>query len=263
MKNFLLVIKDEILIIRKELKKLDYQTIIIFLSVLIFQTFSFYYSRKIFFRVNFASLFSDSDYSAFYEQIYCLLLDFVIFFVTPLLIIKFLFKQKLTTYGINFNNKPIGLKIALITIAIMLPVVWVVSSFPSFQRTYPYANMVRDNWNLFIVYEACLILYLFAWEFIWRGFVLFGIEKIFGFYAIFIQMIPFTILHNGKPALETFGSILAGFLLGLLAIRTRSVLYGVLIHVAVMFMIDFISTIRYKTQVFGTGFSSIIDMLKL
>ena len=263
MKNFLPVIKNEILIIKKELKKLDYQTIIIFLSILILQTFSFYYSRKKFFRENFTSFFLDSNYLTFYEQIYCLLLDFVIFFVIPLLIIKFLFKQKLVVYGINFSNKPIGLKIALITIAIMLPVVWVISSLLSFQATYPHANMVRDSWTLFIIYEICLILYLFAWEFIWRGFVLFGIEKIFGFYAIFIQMIPFTILHNGKPALETFSSILAGFFLGLLAIRTRSILYGVLVHIAVMFMIDFISILRYKTEVFGIGFNSIIDMLKL
>jgi len=263
MKNYLSVIKDEILIIKKELKKLDHQTIIIFISILILQTFSFYYSRKKFFRENLASLFPTNDYLPFYEYIYCLILDFIIFFAIPLLIIKFLFKKKVTSYGINLNNKSTGLKIAFISIVIMFPVIWFVSSMPSFQSTYPNCNMVRDSWTLFIIYETCLIFYMFAWEFIWRGFTLFGLEKIFGFYAIFIQMIPFTILHNGKPILETFSSILAGFFLGLLAIRTRSILYGLLIHISVMFMIDFISIIRYKTRVFEIGFYSIIDMLKL
>jgi hypothetical protein len=263
MKNFLSEIKNEILVIKKELKKLDCKIIVIFLSILILQTFSFYYSRKKIFREKLASFFSSNDYLPFHEHIYCLLLDFIIFFVIPLLIIKFLFKEKLTHYGINLNNKSAGLKISIIAIAVMLPVVWVVSSLPGFQEAYPNCSMVRDSWYLFIIYEICLILYMFSWEFIWRGFTLFGLEKIFGFYAIFIQMIPFTILHNGKPAAETFGSILAGFFLGLLAIRTRSILYGLIIHIAVMFMIDIISIARYKTQVFGIGFDSIIDMFKL
>jgi membrane protease YdiL (CAAX protease family) len=263
MKNFLYTIKNEILIIKKELKKLNSQTIIIFLSILVLQIFSFYYARKKIFRENFESLFSSSSYLPLYEQIYCFLLDFIIFFVFPLLIIKFLFKKKLTDYGLNLNNNPTGLKIAIITIVIMLPVIWVVSSLPGFQAIYPNCSMVRDSWTLFIIYEMCCILYMFSWEFIWRGFTLFGLEKIFGFYAIFIQMIPFTILHNGKPTLETFSSIIAGFFLGCLAIRTRSILYGLIIHIAVIFMIDIISIIRYKTQVFGIGFYSIIDMFKL
>ena len=263
MKNFIFAIKNELLVINKELKKLDRQAIIIFLSILLLQTFSFYYSKKFFFKSNFASLFLGSSYLPFYEQIYCLLLDFIIFFITPMLTVKFLFKKKLTDYGINLNNKFLGLKTVIITIIIMLPVIWVVSSFPKFQITYPNCSMLKESWSLFMIYEACLILYLFAWEFVWRGFTLFGLEKIFGFYAVFIQMIPFTILHNGKPALETFASILAGFFLGVLAIRTRSILYGLLIHIAVMFMIDFISIIRYKTEVFGIGFNSIICILKL
>lgn len=92
--------------------------------------------------------------------------------------------------------------------------------------------------------------------------MLFGLKEKFGYYAILIQMIPFTILHNGKPQIETFSAIIAGIALGILALRTGSFIYGVIIHSAVMFLIDFISVIRYKTHVFGIGIDSILEIFK-
>jgi hypothetical protein len=56
---------------------------------------------------------------------------------------------------------------------------------------------------------------------------LFGLKEKFGFYAVLIQMIPFVILHNGKPELETFGAIAGGIALGILALRTKSFYYCV------------------------------------
>ena len=103
---------------------------------------------------------------------------------------------------------------------------------------------------------------MFAWEFIWRGFMLFGLEKKFGGYAVLMQMIPFVILHNGKPFLETFGAILGGIALGILALRTRSIYYCVLTHIGVMFSIDIISSLRFRADDYGIGFTSIINLIK-
>jgi membrane protease YdiL (CAAX protease family) len=92
--------------------------------------------------------------------------------------------------------------------------------------------------------------------------MLFGLEEKFGYYAVLIQMIPFLILHNGKPAPETFGAILGGIALGILALRTRSIYYCVITHMSVMFSIDLISTLRYRANDFGIGISSLINVLK-
>jgi membrane protease YdiL (CAAX protease family) len=104
---------------------------------------------------------------------------------------------------------------------------------------------------------------MIAWEFIWRGFMLFGLEAKFGYYAVLIQMIPFLILHNGKPAAETFGAIAAGLALGILALRTRSVLYCIVTHAGVMFSIDLISTLRFRAGDYGIGLSSLIKIFKV
>lgn len=103
---------------------------------------------------------------------------------------------------------------------------------------------------------------MFAWEFMWRGYMLFGLEEKFGYYSVLIQMIPFVILHNGKPFLETFGAIFGGIALGILALRTRSFYYCVVIHIGVMFSIDFVSTLRFRANEYGIGIESFINLIK-
>jgi membrane protease YdiL (CAAX protease family) len=143
----------------------------------------------------------------------------------------------------------------------MIPVIWFVSSFSQFNSTYPHLAEARDSWNTFLFFEFGMIVYMFAWEFIWRGFMLFGLEEKFGYYTVLIQMLPFVILHNGKPVLETFGAIIAGIALGILAFRTRSIFYCVATHYGVMFSIDFISTLRYRSGEFGVGLNSIMNVI--
>jgi membrane protease YdiL (CAAX protease family) len=92
--------------------------------------------------------------------------------------------------------------------------------------------------------------------------MLFGLKEKFGYYSVLIQMIPFLILHNGKPAAETFSAILGGIALGILALRTGSFFYGIIIHAGIMFTIDLVSVLRFKAQDFGMGPGSIINILK-
>ena len=92
--------------------------------------------------------------------------------------------------------------------------------------------------------------------------MLFGLEKRFGFYSVFIQMIPFTILHFGKPFLETLGSIPGAIALGILALRTRSFYYCVIVHFSVMFVLDTISILRFHSNEFGMGINSLIKIFQ-
>ena len=102
---------------------------------------------------------------------------------------------------------------------------------------------------------------MIGWEFIWRGFMLFGLMEKFGYYSVLIQMIPFVILHNGKPIAETFGAIAGGIALGMLAFRTNSIYYCVFSHMGVMFSIDVISTLRYRANDYGVGLDSLFNII--
>jgi membrane protease YdiL (CAAX protease family) len=142
----------------------------------------------------------------------------------------------------------------------MLPLIWFFSATPEFVEKYPHLLSARTNWLEFSVYEAGMLIYLFSWEFFWRGYMLFGLKEKFGYYAVLIQMIPFVILHNGKPFAETFGAIAGGIALGILALRTNSFLYGVITHMVVMISIDFICTMRFRANDYGIGADSLLNL---
>lgn len=256
------MLKAELKRLFEIVKDLDKKVIIVFISVGILQTISWYYTSRRFFRINF---FDDLQFDPnvyLIEYIYWFICDFFTFFILPVLIIKTLFKEKIKDYGISFGNYKIGLKIVVIFLLIMIPLVWFASSQNDFIQTYPQLKQARESWLTFVIFESGLVIYMFAWEFIWRGFMLFGLEKKFGYYSVLIQMIPFLILHNGKPPLETFGAIIGGIALGILALRTRSIFYCVIVHAGVMVSIDFISVMRFRAQDYGIGIISFINIIK-
>ena len=60
--------------------------------------------------------------------------------------------------------------------------------------------------------------------------MLFGLKRDFGEGAILVQMIPFALLHAGKPEVETIGCILTGLYFGYVAYRTNSIWPVFVIH---------------------------------
>ena len=242
------------------IKKLDRKVVIIFLSVAVFQTISWYFTSRRFFRYNYFEQLQSDKNIFLYEYIYWFVGDFVTLFLLPVLTIKFLFKDRLTNYGLKTGNYKTGFKYSVLFLVIMIPILWFVSADSDFIQIYPQLNDVKYSWNIFLIFESGILLYMVAWEFIWRGFMLFGLEPKFGYYAVLFQMIPFVILHNGKPAIETFGAILAGLALGILALRTRSILYCIITHAGVMFFIDLVSVLRFRANEYGTGIYSLIKV---
>jgi membrane protease YdiL (CAAX protease family) len=177
-------------------------------------------------------------------------------------IIKFGFKEKLSDYGLQIGDFKVGLSFSLLFLSVMIIFIWFVSATPAFAEKYPHLSSAKSDWDTLFIYESGMLFYMFAWEFVWRGFMLFGLEKKFGGYAVLMQMIPFVILHNGKPFLETFGAIFGGIALGILALRTRSIYYCVVTHIGVMFSIDVISSLRFRANDYGIGFTSIVNLIK-
>jgi membrane protease YdiL (CAAX protease family) len=262
MENSKFLIKNELSRLWCIIKSLNKKIIIIFISVAFLQTFSYYYTSRGFFRHYLFQYFKSDSNVFLIEYYYWFIGDFFTFFILPVLLIKFLLKENISDYGISFGDYKAGIKITFIFILIILPLVWVASSLPEFSRTYPHLASTRNSWGIFLLFELGAFVYMFSWEFIWRGYMLFGLKEKFGYYAVLIQMIPFLILHNGKPVPETFGAIIGGLALGILALRTNSILYCVITHMCVMFSIDVISVLRFKAGDYGIGINSLLNILK-
>jgi membrane protease YdiL (CAAX protease family) len=171
-------------------------------------------------------------------------------------------RENLKDYGLQVGELKIGLMFSGVFLIVMITLIWFISSTPAFSEKYPHLLSTRNSWQEFSIYEAGMLIYMISWEFIWRGFMLFGLKEKFGYYSVLIQMIPFVILHNGKPVTETFGAIAGGIALGALAFRTNSILYCIIAHSGVMFTIDLISTLRYRTNDYGVGLDSLFNIIK-
>ena len=242
MKKNLVYEKDKLLI---SLKSLDIKTVIVFFSSIILITISWYYSNPKYFNeiFNFHRSF-DLNIESLFSFSYWFVLDTILFLIIPIIIIKFLLREKIINYGIGLGNKNLGFTIAILSIGLFLPIILIISSSDNFVKYFPLMESAKDNYVIFITYEILFLLFIFSWEFIFRGFMLFGLEKKFGLYAIFIQMIPFVILHNGKPFIETFASIFGALFLGYLALRTRSIFYGFIIHAIILISLDLIAYLK-------------------
>lgn len=59
--------------------------------------------------------------------------------------------------------------------------------------------------------------------------------------AVLLAVMPYCMIHFGKPMPETLGAIFAGIALGTLSLFTRSIWLGVAIHVSVAVSMDLIS----------------------
>jgi membrane protease YdiL (CAAX protease family) len=148
---------------------------------------------------------------------------FFLYLVIPLGIIIFAFREHPKEYGFCFGDWKAGLFLTMGGAALMTPVIWLLArSDASIQRYYQ--NWLVPNligWN---------VLELLGWEFLFRGWLLFGYARKYGPDALWLQAVPFALAHIGKPGIETFSTIFGGFAFGWVAWRTRSFLYPCIIH---------------------------------
>lgn len=169
----------------------------------------------------------------------------VIFFyvVPPFILIKLVFKEKFSEYGLSLKGAFNDNKIYIIMLLVMIPLVLFFSRTESFQERYPFYSLQKGESfypNLFI-WEIVYFIQFFALEFFFRGFMLHGTKQRFGFYSVFVMTIPYCMIHFGKPFPETIAAIIAGVVLGTLSLKSRSIWLGVAIHYTVAITMDLCS----------------------
>lgn len=247
-----------------ELKGTDRKTAVIFLSIALLQTISYYFVSDAYFAGNIYYNPEAEGIELLYGYFYTFGCDTVLMLLVPLIIIRYCLKEKISAYGFSFQNTGAALAISLICLCFIIPGIWYVSSDAAMSQSYRQFFLIREKWEIFFIFESAVMIYMVAWEFLWRGYLLFGLKERYGVTAVFMQMLPFVIMHNGKPFAETITSIAGAILLGLLALRTGTFLYGVFIHYSLFFLFDLVSVLRYRSGEYGLGggaFMKILDSL--
>jgi membrane protease YdiL (CAAX protease family) len=160
--------------------------------------------------------------------------------IVPLLVVKFVLRERLFDYGVRMGNWRFALVCSLLATPLMVLIGYSSSRSPAFQAVYPTdPAALKSPANLAIHLVEQLAFYA-AWEFHFRGFLQHALEKKSGIAtAIWVQTLVSTVAHFGKPAPEAFGAIIGGVLWGALAWRTRSLMAGIYQHWLLGAALDF------------------------
>lgn len=182
--------------------------------------------------------------------------------VIPILLIKFVYRQPLSAYGLG-SPPPDRRRFALLAFLILMALVpifaLVGSQNDAIRELYPLYRPFTSDWQ-FILYELTYLPFFVAIEFIFRGYLLFGLAGIrdrdahpdattrrpgtpsenkdtgvpgvyyFAHYALLIQMLSYTAWHLGKPVAELWGTLIWGLVAGAVAYASRSLWYVILAH---------------------------------
>lgn len=163
--------------------------------------------------------------------LYVFLSSFVLFGLVPVLIIRFVFGERLSEYGFRLGDLRFGLTALAVLAPLFVASAYPSASMPEFRAEYPLYRGAGDGWNSFALHALSYGLFYIGWETYFRGFMQFGLRGSFGDWnSILIQVLASCLVHIGKPAAETFSSILGGLVWGILAFRTGSLFYGLIIH---------------------------------
>ncbi|HYE95429.1 MAG TPA: CPBP family intramembrane glutamic endopeptidase [Rubricoccaceae bacterium] len=183
-------------------------------------------------------------------------------FVLPVLLLVLGFRRRPAEIGLGLGDWRLAGLIAAVYLPFVVVGTWVLSDGADFQAQYPHLEEAAHDWGVFLLYEALFLFYWIGWEYLWRGFVLFGTAPAFGAGAIVVQMVPFALLHADKPAAEAYLSILGGLALGALVWRCRSFWIAVPIHAAQMLALDFWCTLRARSGVSGVGLDALAEAFR-
>lgn len=155
-------------------------------------------------------------------------------YVVPAVIYARVHRQPLRSYGLTlgtFRNE-------IWVFALILPAItigaWFASAQPRFLQTYPFFRGWPDGTGSFtdmLIWWAMYAASFIALEFFFRGFMVSAGFRIVGWWAIPVMAAPYCMLHLDKPLPEMVTSLFGGLLLGVVAVRTKSILAGVLSHV--------------------------------
>jgi hypothetical protein len=156
----------------------------------------------------------------------------------PVGIIVWVLKRRPVEFGYRFRGIKKHLPWYLAMYAVMLPLLFWASSFESFRTFYPFYDRAAEGGTAFWLYEFGYVLQFVGLEAFFRGFLTFGLLRRFGMLSIVVMTVPYTMIHFGKPMQEATVAIFAGLVLGYLAIRSRSFVPGVFLHVGVALTMD-------------------------
>ncbi|HMF30043.1 MAG TPA: CPBP family intramembrane glutamic endopeptidase [Candidatus Lokiarchaeia archaeon] len=178
----------------------------------------------------------------------------LLFFVVPYLVARKL-GIGVRDCGVKVGNWKIGLPLMVLGLVLVPVFAQSYLTDPQALANYPLLRPFADwnqfgypsfNGGLWFLGEfSYVVIYYIPYEYFWRGFAQIPLRKhgkINTFWIVLWTTCLTTIVHLPVPLLELEGAVLLGIIIGWLALKTDSIIYGLVFHAAVGLGTDFLST---------------------
>jgi membrane protease YdiL (CAAX protease family) len=154
-----------------------------------------------------------------------------LFFCIPLLIVVAGFRDRPARYGLRLGDWRWGLGLGVTGCVVMTPIVLLAAATPEFRAYYapsiaPLPSLVVTN-----------LFDLGSTEFLFRGFLMLTLARLFGPISLIVALFPFTFTHLTKPETELLSTFAGGAVYGWLTWRTGSILWGALAHTYIVTLV--------------------------
>jgi hypothetical protein len=184
----------------------------------------------------------------------------VLLILIPVILIKRVFKQDLRDYGLG-PPRPgrwgLTLLSGFLLLVVSAPAFWLGAQNEGMRGTYPFFRGDFQGTGEFLIYQLGYLLFFIVIEFVFRGYLLFGLFNlrdtdvlpgvkgirgplVFGYYAIFISMLSYTAWHLGKPIPELWGTLVWGIAAGTLALACGTIWHIIAVHWLLNALLDWL-----------------------
>ena len=120
------------------------------------------------------------------------------FFLMPVWILKRFFKENLRDYGLIWPEKiRTAAVLTALAFLVLLPFLFLFSKKADFISYYSTGGF--SLWQFLVAGLAAPLVYYFAEEFLFRGFLFFGLLRKIGYHAFWLSSFLFALLHATKP----------------------------------------------------------------
>ena len=172
-----------------------------------------------------------------------------VFIVLSLCVFRWLVEGKFGLYGLKRSGK--YLRVYALIYVLLLPMFLMVSFTPQFLEYYPKMHitwyegaMGWERWQLIGLFEAFYANDFIGVEGMFRGALVIGLARWLGCRAVLPMALTYMCIHLGKPDLELVSSVIGGYILGILAWRTRHLWGGIIIHLGIAMFFEVIGIAR-------------------
>lgn len=176
-----------------------------------------------------------------------------VFIVLMLCVFRKLTDGHFGLFGLKRSSK--YLRVYALIYVLLLPMFLLVSFTPQFLDFYPKMHisyydgaMGWERWQLIGLFETFYANDYFGVEGMFRGALVIGLARWLGCRAVLPMALTYMCIHLGKPDLELCSSVIGGYILGVLAWRTRHLWGGIIIHLGIAMFFEVVGITRLLLQ---------------